>query len=103
MRFSLFILVGAVVLLSGCTRHARFKIGDYLMPKGATSVSAIVKVVAVEEENYKVFTHFLSNGSLIVAQDYQLMPRPKVESEYALVEAPKTDGTFSPDKYLSKP
>ena len=73
------------------------------MPKGATTVSSIVKVVAVEEENYKVFTHFLSNGRLIVAQDYQLLPRTKVESDYVVVEPPKTDGSFSPDKYLSKP
>ncbi|MDO8544568.1 MAG: hypothetical protein Q7S40_29355 [Opitutaceae bacterium] len=83
--------------------RAKFKTGDYLMLKESNSVSSIVKIVAVEDEGYKVFTHFLADGRLIVAQDYQLLSRAKADREYVLVEAPKADGSFSPDKFQSKP
>ena len=99
----LFILIVAIATLVGCTQPAKFKTGDYLMPKGSTSVSDIVKVVGVEDKSYKVFFHFLSNGHLIAAQDYQRLLRSKLEGDYVLVEPPQADGTFSPNKYLSRP
>jgi hypothetical protein len=97
-------LLALIVVLSftACSARPKYKTGDYLMPSGSSDPAKIVKVVAVSDSNYKVFTHFLSDGRLIQAQDYQNLSRSDVDTGYSAVEPPHTDGTFSPDRYISK-
>jgi hypothetical protein len=96
------ITLTVVIALTACSPKPKYKSGDFLMPSGSSDPAKIVKVVGVSDTNYKVFTHFLSDGRLIQAQDYQNLPRSDVEIGYIAVEPPTTSGTFSPDRYLSE-
>ena len=92
----------AIGLLIACEAKPKYQTGDYLMPSGSSDPTKIVKVVAVTDSTYKVFTHFLSDGRLTEAQDYQNVSRTSVDSNYVRVIQPKVQGSFSPDAYLSK-
>ena len=67
----------AVALLIACNEKPKYQTDDYLMPSGSSDPTTIVKVVAVTGSTYKVFTHFLSDGRLIEAQDYVRIQPPR--------------------------
>ncbi len=101
MKTIKYLAIISCLLAAGCAERPAFKVGDYLMPRGATSPDTIVVVVAADDKEYKVFSHFLSEGRLIVAHDYRILQRASVDSEYLLVAKPQIDGAFSPDRFLS--
>ena len=72
------------------------------MPSESENSADILKIVGVGKDEYKVYTHFLSNGKLIQAEDFQTLPRTQIEGDFIKIDAPKVDGSFSPDKYLSE-
>lgn len=99
--------ISVVVLLIlmaslGCSAKSKFQTGDYVMPEGQTDPAKILKIVAVGDENYKAFTHFLSDGHLVQAEDYQDRRRTDVDKNYVKIQPPEVNDSFSPDKYLSK-
>jgi len=96
------IIALTTILLTACDARPKYQEGAYLIPTDSSDSAKIVKVVGVSDKNYKVFTHFVSGGKLIQAQDYQNLLRTDVESKYIPVEPPHVDGAFSPDKYLSE-
>lgn len=92
-----------VILISGCNKPSpAFNIGECIMPQSTQNIDKIVRVVSVSDTEYKFFTHFLSGGRLIQAQDYQTAKKAEIEQTYVKVECPKFDGSFSPDKFLNK-
>lgn len=92
-----------VIFISGCSNPSpAFNIGECLMPQSTQNPEKIVRVVSSSKTEYKFFTHFLSGGHLIQAQDYQTAEKAEIEKTYVKVECPKFDGSFSPDKYLNE-
>jgi hypothetical protein len=85
----------------GCSHKPKFSSGDFIIPEGKTDSSEILLVVGVSEDNYKVFTHFRSEGRLVQAEDYHSKDRGEIDNEFVKIQPPKIDGSFSPDKYLS--
>lgn len=94
--------ITAIPFLLACSPKPKYHEGDYLIPSSTSEPTKIVKVVAVSDSNYKVFSHFLSDGKLIQAEDYQNLPRSDVDASYIVVAAPRIEGTFSPDRFISK-
>ena len=88
--------------MAACCAKPGYQIGDYLLPSGSSDPTKIIKITSVTDSTYKVFTHFLSEGRLVVAEDYHVLSRSDVDSKYKRVEQPNTEGKFSPDKFLSK-
>ena len=92
-----------VIFISGCSNPSpAFNIGECLIPQSTQNPEKIVRVVSSNKTEYKFFTHFLSGGHLIQAQDYQTVGKAEIEKTYAKVECPKFEGSFSPDKYLNE-
>lgn len=91
-----------IISFAACSVKPKYKTGDYLLPSSSSDPTKIVKVVAVSDSDYKVFTHFLSDGRLVQAQDYQNLSRADVDTGYVAVEPPHIDDSFSPDRYISK-
>lgn len=94
------LFVGGVALI-GCSSKPKYQIGDYIMPIDKSDPSKILKVVGVENRNYKVFTHFISNGRLVQAEDYQTRNKKEIEKTFVKIEPPRVEDIFSPDKYLN--
>jgi len=61
-----------------------------------------LKIVGIEDSDYIVFAHFFPDRKLIEVEDYQRRSIKEVDSSYMQIEALKTDGSFSPEKYLDK-
>jgi len=101
LRIALVALLIPLALV-GCSHKAKFQTGDYIMPEGQTDPAKILKIVGVGEENYKTFSHFLSNGRLVQAQDYQDRKRTEIDKDFVKIQPPEVEGSFSPDKYLNK-
>lgn len=92
-----------VIFIEGCSNPCpAFNIGECLIPQASQNPEKIVHVVSSSKTEYKLFTHYLSDGHLIQAQDYQTAEKAEIEKTYAKVECPKLDGSFSPDKYLNQ-
>jgi hypothetical protein len=92
-----------VVLISSCSNTSKaFNVGECLMPQAAQNQEKIVLVVSVSEKEYKFFTHFLTNGRLVQAQDYQTMKKTEIENTYVKVVCPEFESSFSPDRYLNE-
>ncbi len=72
------------------------------MPADSSNPETILKIVGVAPKSYKVFTHFLSDGKLVLAEDYSDRSRDLIDRTYIKVPAPTVESTFSPDKYISK-
>ena len=85
----------------GCS-NKDFKIGDCLIPINETAPTSIIRLLSISTENFLFSTHFLSDGKLIIAEDYKKLQSSEVKSKYSIVQCPKTDGVFSPDKYLNQ-
>lgn len=92
----------AIVCLVACSPKPKYHIGDFLIPATAYEPSKIVMVVGVSGNSYKVFTHFLSDGKLLQAEDYKDLPRAEVDAGYIIVSAPRIEGVFSPERFISK-
>jgi len=101
--FLLFLLT-IILFFEGCdfVKGNDYKIGDCLMEKKSSSLSTIVKIVGKDNRQYKYFSHFISEGKLIQGEDYQSKEILEVNKNYLKIECPVIDGTFSPDKFLSK-
>jgi len=95
-------LITFFLIVAGCSHHPQYHVGDYLTPTGAYDSSHIIKIVAVSGTSHTVFTHFMSDGRLIEAQDYQSRRISDIENGYNIVSTPSVDGTFSPEKYISQ-
>ena len=80
----------------------KFHVGDHIMPAGSADPTTILRIVGVAPKSYKVFTHFLSDGKLVLAEDYSDQPRALIDRTYIKIPAPTVENTFSPGKYLSK-
>lgn len=91
-----------IVSAGGCRKTATYNIGDCVVPEGAQSPEKIVRIVAVEGKMYRTFSHFLSDGKLILGEDYGQKPRDDLERAYVKIECPRTEGAFSPDRFLDK-
>ena len=92
-----------VIFIAGCSNPSpAFNIGECLIPQSSQNPEKIVRVVSSSQTEYKLFTHFLSGGHLILAQDYQTAEKAEIEKTYVKVECPKFDGSFSPNKYLNE-
>ena len=100
MKYILITLLAA--LLIGCSKEPTFDSGDFIMQSESENTADILKIVAVGKDEYKVFTHFISDGKLIQAEDYQTRPRKQIEEGFIEVAAPLVNDSFSPDKYLSE-
>ena len=90
------------IVVGGCRGAGLYAIGDCVIPAGTSSPEKIVRIVAVEGTGYKTFSHFLSNGKLILGEDYIGHPRAELERGYSKIECPRTEGTFSRDRYLNE-
>jgi hypothetical protein len=82
---------------SGATK---FAIGDCLLPDAETSSDKVVKVVGIGDNTYRVFTHLISQGQLILAEDYGTRPRATIEAGHARIACPVVEGAFSPAKFI---
>ncbi len=90
-----------IIFITGCNKQ-KYVIGNCLIPKDKSSPTAIIRVVSISDDDYLVFSHFLSDGKLILAEDYGKVSATEIKSKYVLVECPFTESVFSPDKYLNK-
>ena len=88
--------------LIGCNKTDTHILGNCLIPKGKTTPDSIIRLVSISSERVLFFSHFLSNGSLILSEDYQQTTLDILKENYVLVECPLVDGNFSPHKYLDE-
>jgi hypothetical protein len=95
-------LFAVTLMAAGCRGSPKYVISDCVMPQGASSPEKIVRVVAVGARAYKTFSYFLSDGKLILGEDYIEHPRGELDRGYTKVECPSTTGTFSPERYLNE-
>ena len=91
-----------VLVACSCGAKPKFQVGDYVMPRGATNIDKIVKIVAADSKTYKVFPHMLVSGRLIESQDYKPYDRKQFERDSIKVVRPQVDDTFSVDRWLSE-
>lgn len=92
-----------IFTIVGCdSSNKNYEIGICLIPNKSNDVTSIVKIVGYSGNVYKVFTHFLSDGRLILSEDYTNKNKSDINKGYSIVQCPNVDGTFSPDKYLNK-
>ena len=99
MKYFLFIF--SFIFICGC-KNQTYSIGNCLILKDNASPTSIIRLVSTADDNFIVFSHFLSDGKLLLAEDYGKVSVSDIKSKYILVECPSADGVFSPDKYLSK-
>jgi len=91
--------IGRIKVISSSS--VRIRLPAYLV-KRDSNPETILKIVVVGAKSYKVFTQFLSEGKLILAEDYLDRPRAVIDRTYIKVPAPTVESTISPDKYLSE-
>jgi len=72
------------------------------MPRGANTPEKILRIVGVEGQTYRTFSHFFSDGKLILGEDYGTQPRSEIDRGHSKVECPRTEGNFSPDGFLKE-
>ena len=58
------------IFITGCNNQ-KYDIGSCLIPKDMTSPASIIRLVSISDDFYLVFSHFLSDGKLILAEDYR--------------------------------
>ena len=96
-----FLCIFSFIFICGC-KNQTYSVGNCLIPKDNPSITSIIRLVANADDSFLVFSHFLSDGKLIIAEAYGKISVSEIKSKYILIECPSTDGVFSPDKYLSK-
>jgi hypothetical protein len=92
----------AVLLFLCCLQKQKFQIGDYVMPIGKIEPQAVLKIVGKDKENYVVFEHYLVDGRLTQIESYVYKEVDDFEKCHIKIEQPKVEGSFSPDKFISR-
>jgi hypothetical protein len=77
-----------VLVATGAHVRERWRAGECVMPDDASGRETIVKIVGVTDASYRVFTHTLSAGELLRAEDYKLLARAELETGHTAVECP---------------
>ena len=80
----------------------RFSIGNCIMPIPDSGIEKILKIVSISKSTYTTFSHFLSNGKLVQAEDYGTFRIIETDNSFNKVICPKFESSFSPDKYLDE-
>ena len=96
-----FLYIFCFIFICGC-KNQTYNVGTCLILKDNPSITSIIRLVAIADDSFLVFSHFLSEGKLILAEDYIKISISEIKSKYILIECPSTDDVFSPDKYLNK-
>ncbi|TGM27905.1 hypothetical protein EHQ82_01785 [Leptospira selangorensis] len=91
-----------ITIYTNCRIQNNFSIDDCLIPNSSNKSSDIIRIVSINENFYKYFSHFYSNGKFVQAEDYQTKEIKNIDENYSKVSCPIVDTTFSPDKYLNQ-
>ena len=91
----------AALLSAGCGSKPKFEVGDFVMPTEEGEHKDILKIVGVGESEYKVFTHYLSDGKLMQTESYVARNRKEHEKTHLKIKPPHVEGSFSPERFLS--
>jgi hypothetical protein len=84
-RSNILIYLAFCSLLVGCENRS-YSIGNCLIPQGKTSLTSIIRLVSISSDKYIFFTHFLSNGKLVLAENYQKANAIDIKTKYVLIE-----------------
>ena len=98
MRVTLSLLVCLLAMLVACAMPSKYRAGDYIKPIGSNETEAVLKIVAVHKDSYRVWTHSQDGARLILRKDSLDLSRAAVDREYERATPPKIDGTFSIDE-----
>jgi hypothetical protein len=96
------LLIMSAILASSCSK-SQFEQDECLTTNKENSPISIIKIVSVAGEKVIYFSYFLSDGKLILAEDYQEKNLAELQRTHVKIKCPNANEVFSPDKYLSKP
>jgi len=92
------LLVWLFIAVAGCASASKFRAGDYIKPIGSEKPEDVLKVVALLEDSYRVWTHSQDGNRLIVRKDSLDLSRARIDRDYERAEPPEVDGSFSIDE-----